>query len=233
MPWAKIDDDAPHHPKFVKAGSIAAFGFWVAGNCYCNKRLTDGFIEASALRLLSPTVRPQQAPRLAQRLVSAGLWEAVEGGFRVHDFHQYNPTSEQVKAERNAAKERKDRWRERRSERSRNAVPHSSGTLSERRSPIVGNAVRNALGTMPTRARLPVPDPIPPTPLRVERVPATAEQRLAEFEVAFADRLLTHPQPSAFRAEVLRAAETWPSHALPPKATLLWFRDGAWHRQAS
>lgn len=131
MPWAKIDDDAPSHPKFVKAGSIAAFGFWTAGNCYCNKRLTDGFIAREALLLISPVVKPAEARRLAAALVEAGLWEVVDGGWRVHDFHHYNPTAADVKAERQASADRIKRWREkRRGNAPRNAVTSDPGNAS-------------------------------------------------------------------------------------------------------
>ena len=149
MPWAKIDDDAPTHPKFVAAGSVAAFGFWVAGNCYCNKRLTDGFITTAALTLLSPVVRRGEARRLADRLVAAGLWATVEDGYQVHDFLEYNPSAARVGG-RNAVL---------------NADRTPFQTIKERRQNAVPTKMRTPFGTMPTRARLPDPArPIPPSP---------------------------------------------------------------------
>lgn len=162
MPWAKIDDDAPSHPKFVRAGSIAAFGFWTAGNCYCNKRLTDGFIARESLGLISPVVKLAEAKRLAVALVDAGLWEEAKGGWHVHDFHQYNPSAEDVKADRKATTERIRRWRDKR----RGNAPRNAVTPPPRNGS--GNAVTSTpvtpLVTLPpARAVLPA-RPLPPNP---------------------------------------------------------------------
>ena len=157
MPWAKIDDDAPSHPKMFRAG-VEAFGFWVAGNCFCNKRLTDGFVPQDAIALIYPGTAVKKALGLAERLVAAGLWERVEAGWRVHDYHEYNATADAIRKERQAAKERKDRWKEKRT---RNA----DGTATERRSEREGNGVRNA-GRNDAHARA-ATDPIrsiPPNP---------------------------------------------------------------------
>lgn len=131
MPWAKIDDDAPSHPKMFRAG-CEAFGFWVAGNCYCNRRLTDGFIATDELPLIFPGMPRSRTLAAVERLVEVGLWEREATGWRVHDFLAYNPSREAVRAEREAAKARKNRWKERR-----------SGTRPEQRSERAENAVRN------------------------------------------------------------------------------------------
>ena len=101
--WVRIDDHVPHHPKFTKAGAMASW-LWVCGNCYCNKYLTDGFIEEAALPTLGnvPNVRQHAA-----KLVMAGLWERVEHGYQVHDFHDHNPRAEQIKQKREQDKLRK------------------------------------------------------------------------------------------------------------------------------
>lgn len=59
--------------------------------------------------------------------------------------------------------------------------------------------------------------------------PHHLDRKLAAFEAGYHDSLATCPDPLAFRRQVVEAAETWPGRELPPKATLLWFRDGAWH----
>src|SRR3990167_4385261 len=231
MPWAKIDDDAPTHPKFVVAGSIAAFGFWVAGNCYCNKWLTDGVIATAALTLLSPVVRRREARLLADRLVAAGLWAAVEGGYQVHDFLEYNPSAARVREDRKATAARKNRWKERRSERVQNIVPVVPGTSLERRSVEDGNAVRNdahaRASTRPVPSHTPQPPPVPASPW--PQHPTHLPRKLAAFEEGYATAFIGCPDALAFRAEIVRAAPTWPGRHLPPKTTLLWFRDGDWH----
>lgn len=96
MPWVKLDDQFPDHPKVLAAGSAAAW-LYVCGLCYCNHMLTDGFIPASKVPLLAVS-----GSRLAKRLVAAQLWtEASRGGERgyaVHDYHAYQPTKEEVDA---------------------------------------------------------------------------------------------------------------------------------------
>lgn len=101
--WSRVDDNLPHHPKFIRAGPVASW-LWVCGNCYCNRYLTDGFIAHEVLSTLGqvPAVKAQAA-----RLVLVGLWNAVDGGYRVHDFHDQNPTAASVKAKREADRNRK------------------------------------------------------------------------------------------------------------------------------
>lgn len=101
--WVRIDDGVPQHPKFLKAGMQASW-FWLAGNCYCQKYLTDGFIIEHALISLSPGAPCQE---LAEVLVAARLWEKVEGGYQVHDFHDHNPRAAHVKAKREQDRNRK------------------------------------------------------------------------------------------------------------------------------
>jgi hypothetical protein len=96
MVWIRIDDQIAHHPKFIAAGPVASW-LWVCGNGYCNKYLTDGFIPASAIRTLGGVTN---APKWAEVLADVGLWDKVNGGYRVHDFHDFNPSAAEVKAKR-------------------------------------------------------------------------------------------------------------------------------------
>ena len=105
MVWLRIDDQIAHHPKFIEAGPMASW-LWVCGNAYCNKYLTDGFIKASAVSSLGGVTN---AKKWAQRLTEVGLWERTTGGYRVHDFHDFNPTADEVKAKRVAERDAKAR----------------------------------------------------------------------------------------------------------------------------
>lgn len=94
----KIDDKIRHNRKVQRAGP-AAFGLWVLALTYCQEQLTDGFIphdEVSMLGIL-PKHRPK---RLAAKLVSVGLWDLADGGYRVHDYFDFNPHKVVVKAAR-------------------------------------------------------------------------------------------------------------------------------------
>lgn len=96
MVWIRIDDQIAHHPKFIAAGPVASW-LWVCGNGYCNKYLTDGFIPTTAVRTLGGVTN---APKWADRLADVGLWDRVDGGYRVHDFHDFNPSAADIKAKR-------------------------------------------------------------------------------------------------------------------------------------
>lgn len=122
MPWVRIDDHFDEHPKFAQAGPLG-MAMWVTGLAYCNRNLTDGFIPwAVAHRLLTweylgPAEERGRAvyaigvssgmsgedvdcALVIGLLISARLWEEVDGGYRVHDYTDYQPTKDEVEAEK-------------------------------------------------------------------------------------------------------------------------------------
>jgi hypothetical protein len=95
--WTRLDDGIFDHPKMLRAGDDAAH-LYVRALVYCNRLLTDGRVHAEAL----PVIFRHRAVRdLAARLVAVGAWEEhPEGGWLVHDFHDLNPTADEVRAKR-------------------------------------------------------------------------------------------------------------------------------------
>ncbi len=118
MAWVKIDDHFPDHPKVVSAGPLGAW-LYVAGLCYCNRLLTDGFIPWSQVDRLSPHREDQDmrdSPgKLAMKLCGLGLWIETERkgvpGFVVHDYKKYQPSRKQVLKERALNRGRQSRFR--------------------------------------------------------------------------------------------------------------------------
>ncbi len=108
MSWIKIDDQFADHPKVLQAGPLASW-LYVCGLTYCGRYLTDGWIPMQQVRKLADVDDPLG---LAARLVAVGLWEEQPDGFIVHDYHDYNPTAEKVKADRAAAARRQADWRD-------------------------------------------------------------------------------------------------------------------------
>lgn len=100
MTWFKVDDSFHSHPK-VLASSPGALGLWVVAGAWCGANLTDGFVPAHALTRLLP-----DSAELAEELCTVGLWKRSKGGYRFHDWDDYNPNSSDVKKERDAARER-------------------------------------------------------------------------------------------------------------------------------
>jgi hypothetical protein len=125
MPWVKIDDATPLHPKVIHAGA-EALGVWLACLCYAQRTLSDGFIPAKDLPYLLPGARVRRAMK---RLLKERLMEEAPGGYRIHDYSDFQPTRDQVLADRKASKERKHRWQERTKNGVRNAFGARPGTL--------------------------------------------------------------------------------------------------------
>jgi hypothetical protein len=94
MAWVKLDDSMPTHPKLMAAGPVA-FALDVAGICYSNRHSTDGFIATHTLPALFPGLPNPR--KIADRLVEVSRWREVDGGWVIHDVHDYQPTAEQQK----------------------------------------------------------------------------------------------------------------------------------------
>lgn len=106
MTWAKLDDSFPEHLKVIDL-SDGAFRLYVEGLCYAARNLTDGALPKAAVRRLTG------GDRRAAELVDAGLWDAVDGGWAIHDYLDFNPSADQVRGEREQARKRKARQRDR------------------------------------------------------------------------------------------------------------------------
>jgi len=100
MPWFKVDDSFHSHPK-VLAATPAALGLWVVAGSWSGANLSDGLVPDHVL----PRLLPDSAT-LARELVAAGLWKRVRGGYRFHDWSDFNPQRTIIEEERKAARER-------------------------------------------------------------------------------------------------------------------------------
>jgi hypothetical protein len=108
MTWFKVDEGFHSHNKVRKviAECPAALGLWVVAGSWSSANLTDGFVPDAELPWLFTDWEP-----LAQMLVTARLWRRVKGGYSFHEWHRdersntvRNPTSDQVRLEREAAR---------------------------------------------------------------------------------------------------------------------------------
>lgn len=116
MTWVRLDDGFTEHPK-VAALDAVEFSFHVHGIVYCGRNLTDGFVPRRvALTLMDLTglanigapnpdsvggaLYEYTASDVIDDLVTAGVWDEVQGGYLIHDFLDYNPSRQQVEQER-------------------------------------------------------------------------------------------------------------------------------------
>lgn len=103
MAWVKLDDQFYMNPKVLAAGPHAV-ALHIAGMCWVGGQLTDGAIPRHALPLL--TGQAGVPAKTVERLVESGLWDATADGWVIHDWHDWNPPAEKVRADRAAARER-------------------------------------------------------------------------------------------------------------------------------
>lgn len=94
MTWFKVDDSFHAHPK-VLATEPDALGLWVVAGAWSSAHLTDGFVPDHALLRLLPG-----SATLASKLVAAGLWRKARGGYRFHDWNDFQPSASDVRATR-------------------------------------------------------------------------------------------------------------------------------------
>jgi hypothetical protein len=154
MPWVRIAAEFCDNPKVLQVGPLG-MSLYVAGLCYCNRNLTDGFIPWAKARslmsfeFLAPPDKDgsQDVVRIsvsvgrlghdvsssdvADMLVAAGLWEEVDGGYSVHDYREYQPTRAEVVGDREGAKRRMTAVRANKERTQSEHVPNMTRTSAE------------------------------------------------------------------------------------------------------
>lgn len=171
MTWFKVDEGFHSHNKTRKviAECPAALGLWVVAGSWSSANLTDGFVPERELPWLFTDWEP-----LAAMLVTARLWRRVKGGYSFHEWHRdersntvRNPTSEQVRLEREAARERMAELRKRRKGVTPNVRTNVQRTSTERssaRPEVLNRTSRRGTASPPAAAKpsstaLPKPHP--------------------------------------------------------------------------
>jgi hypothetical protein len=108
--WSKLDDALLDHRKVIAAGdrigkngAVLAIGLYCIGLMWTNKQLSDGYLPTGVVKRF-PCEQPL---KMAQALVGARLWEKAKGGFKIHDFHDWNFTAHEIQLRRKAERERK------------------------------------------------------------------------------------------------------------------------------
>lgn len=111
MSWLKVDDGFPSHEKVMALSEGPcrgdAIALWVFAGCWTSHALREGFVPNGVIRAYGFHLEA------ASELVRVGLWVAAEGGYRFHDWADYQPSAAQVEERRRAGAERKARSRAR------------------------------------------------------------------------------------------------------------------------
>jgi hypothetical protein len=176
--WFKVDDNFWAHPK--TAGLDAeAVALWVRAGCWSAQYLTDGFVPIWAIQMLmhGETVDFPASATPPAKLVEAGLWVEVEAGYLFHDWKDYQPSSDEVRALR-AARQEAGRLGGRRSAQARQANGQASASASAQANGQA-NPKQNASKSQAKSNPVPVPVPELPTTRTLAR---RAVERVSDFD---------------------------------------------------
>lgn len=158
MAWVYLDDGFSENRKVLAVGGDAAWLF-VCGLCFCNRTLTDGRIPKAMVPRLSDRKYPKQ---LAAQLVGVGLWHDRGDHYEVHDYGDYQPTAEVVRAKREQArKAAQSRWAPKpRPPSGEQCEPHADRIAESTTDSTTDSNPNSNAETMP-RTRVPSPSPNP------------------------------------------------------------------------
>lgn len=240
MAWVRLDDGFPQHPKVIGVGPLG-IAMQVAGLCYANRHLTDGFIPKAAIpTLLNFGELDEHAFKevggmcwvIARKLIDAGIWEEAAQGYQIHDYLDYQPSRESILRERERARARRQRLH------SEDVRPNVARTSGERQPNVAESSpdVRQMF-----EDPVPVPVPVlegtnvpsnreaamqPPTPPRVSTTPGP-KLRKTTPHLTEAERLALHQDyddslgPSAVEFQIRLALD----HTAATKAG----KSGSWN----
>ena len=115
LPWVRLDTSIFDNPKFLVLfgqNRYRAVVAYIAGMAYSGKHMTGGFIQREVLPIIQ--ARPQEMAHLME----VRLLDPVPGGWQIHDWDEYQLTTDEVQKRRekaqNAAAARWAKERERR-----------------------------------------------------------------------------------------------------------------------
>jgi hypothetical protein len=166
MSEVKLDAGYDEHPKVVGL-SEAAFNMEIRAMCYTSRNSLDGFIPGGWLQRQTSSSEPRE---VAEELVKATRWHRADvpcpkghdttcptmagEGWRIHDYLDDNPSSEQVRAKRAAGAARMRRSRKRvrtEGDRSDTAEPAASGQATADSQPASPPTGGDPAGPRPLR----------------------------------------------------------------------------------
>jgi hypothetical protein len=88
--WFRIDPGAAFDKKVEMAGN-EAFGAWTRAGAWSAGNLTDGMIPRATAHKIAPR-------RVWERAIAAQLVEELPDGYKIHDYLDWNPSAEEVRA---------------------------------------------------------------------------------------------------------------------------------------
>ena len=99
MTWVKVDDHFHEHPKILAVPAkdrTAAKGLFLDGLLYASRNLTDGRMPKGFVA--------ETDMRIAEILVSVGLWHDSDLEFKIHDYTDWNRSKSDIEKLREVRK---------------------------------------------------------------------------------------------------------------------------------
>jgi len=209
--WFRVEGKIAFHAKFLKAGN-AAVGAWARMGAWSVDHLTDGYIPDAIANLIASPAEIRSLIDCGLAPGKPGLLIVADGGYRMHDFHDFNPKSDDEK-------ERRDEIRKLKSEAGRRGGQASGearreAAAKQTRSSDEANAKQNPKQLLPeneaetkqpaceadeanakqTRSPIPIPIPIPisetHTPSAQAREGSAVTRKLAPDAKALQEALM-------------------------------------------
>lgn len=99
MSWFRLEGRGAFHHKVLAAGN-EAYGAWCRAGQWSSDQLTDGLVPRAVAEQIAK-------PKVWSKLVAANLIHEAEGGYQIHDFLDFNPSSEEERARREVTREKR------------------------------------------------------------------------------------------------------------------------------
>lgn len=104
MSWFRVEGKAPSGVKHAPL-SDRAFRLWVTAGCWSAEHRTDGMIQRGIPETLTRAPQGRALKSTIDELVAARLWEVTEEGWLIHDFGDWNITSEEYARKQEAGRQ--------------------------------------------------------------------------------------------------------------------------------
>lgn len=140
MQFMKVETAIFQHRRMVDLKTPDAVALYFVGLAQCAQALTDGFIYEGLLSMFAVLAKlsPEALEAAIEELVRVGLWEESEHGFLVHDYLDYQCSRNDVIANKEAERKRKQDERDRK----RRQLESEPKTTSKRTSKRTSKSVQ-------------------------------------------------------------------------------------------
>jgi hypothetical protein len=215
MTWLRIDDKFPRHRKVAPLSDLA-FRLHLTALSHAAEHLTDGLITRDDVRTFPSIPSGKKLAAAIASLEARGLWDAAgNSAWMLHDFLDWNPSAEHIRAKQAAACERMKRAR------SQSVRANNERTFA-----------RSSPNPVPTRPD-PVNNPLPPEQKRDPMASSFSAIRAdvlrvhQEYRQTF--NLLNHKLRNAADQNAVYIAEAIDTHGEQACMSVLRFaRQDAW-----